>query len=857
MREEVIMAILTVNNIKYNVTENTKLMRFLRDDLKLTSVKDGCSQGACGTCTVLVNGKPKKACVTSVQKFDGMEILTTEGLSNYEKEVYAYAFSHCGAVQCGFCIPGMVLCAKALIDENKNPTRDDAKKAIRSNLCRCTGYKKIIDAILLSAEIIREQKSVPKTEFTGLLGESMHRVDAKNKTLGTAIYTDDIYIDGMIHGSALRSKYPRARVLSIDTTQAKNVDGVYAVLTADDLMGKQKVGHLKKDWDVLIPVGKTTHYLGDAIALVAAKDRETLEIAKKLIRVEYEELPAVFSPQQALKDDAPQVHSDGNILSTEHLVRGDADEVIKNSKYVVTNHYSVPFTDHAFMEPECAVAVPDGDGVHIYSADQGIYQTQKECAEALGIPTEKVRVTATMVGGGFGGKEDMSVQHHAAILAHYTQKPVKVHFTRDESLLIHPKRHAMEMDFTTACDENGKLTAMKAVIISDTGAYASLGGPVLQRACTHAAGPYNYQTIDILGQAVYTNNPPAGAFRGFGVTQSCFATEQNINELAKLVGISPFEMRYINAIRPGQVLPNGQIADDSTALVETLDAVRDIYEANPSCGIACAIKNSGLGVGIPDTGRCRITVENSKIHIHSSAACIGQGMGTVQLQMIAQTCCVSPKDIVYCAPDTKDSPNAGNTTASRQTLFTGEAAVRAAKLLKADLDKEGTLDKLNGREYLGEYTGITDKIGSDKENPVSHIAYGYATHVVLLDDNGKVKEVVAAHDVGTPVNPKAIEGQIEGGVVMSLGYSLTEDFPLKDGKPTRKLGTLGLFRADATPDVKAIIVSKPKGTLACGAKGIGEICSIPTPPAVALAYQNYDSIFRTKLPLENTVYSKK
>ncbi len=851
------MAILTVNSKVYTVTKNTKLMTFLRDDLHLTSVKDGCSQGACGTCTVLVDGKAQKACLFSVEKYDRKSILTCEGLTDYEKRVYSYAFSHSGAVQCGFCIPGMVLCAKALIDTNPFPTREDAKKAIKNNLCRCTGYKKIIDAILLAAEYIRENKEVENSKFTGLLGESMHRVDAYSKALGEALYADDFHYENMLYGSALRSEYPRARILSIDTSEALKIDGIVTILTANDLDGKQKIGHLKKDWDVLIPIGEITHYLGDSVALIAGKTREAVEKAKKAVKVEYEVLDAVFSPEDALKADAPLVHKDGNILSQEHLVRGNADEVIKNSKYKVTTHYSVPFTDHAFMEPECALAVPENGGIHIISGDQGIYQTQKECAEALGLPLEKVRVTAAMVGGGFGGKEDMSVQHHAAILAYKTGLPVKVKFTRDESLLVHPKRHAMEMDFTTACDENGKLTAMKAEIISDTGAYASLGGPVLQRACTHAAGPYNYQVIDIKGTAVYTNNPPAGAFRGFGVTQSCFATEQNINQLAEMVGISPFEMRYKNALKPGDILPNGQIADKSTALLETLDAVKEIYDRNPDCGIACAIKNSGLGVGVPDTGRCKITVENGKAYVHSSAACIGQGMGTVQVQMIAQTSGLEPEKIVYCIPDTSTAPNAGNTTASRQTLFTGEAAVRAAKMLRADLEKHGSLSALEGKEYLGEYTGVTDKIGSEKENPISHIAYGYATHLVILDEENRVKEVVAAHDVGTAVNPKAIEGQIEGGVVMSLGYSLTEDFPLQNGKPTRKLGTLGLFRADMTPDVKAIIVSKPDTTLAFGAKGIGEICSIPTPPAVALAYYNRDKKLRTKLPLCDTPYQKK
>ena len=851
------MSVFSVNGKTYTVTENVSLMRFLRDELRLTSVKDGCSEGACGTCTVIIDGKAVKACVQKVSNPDGKSVITAEGLSEREKQVYSHAFSEAGAVQCGFCIPGMVMCAKALIDKNPSPSPEDVKYAIKNNLCRCTGYKKIEEAILLAAEIIRENREITKPVSTGLLGESMNRVDASAKALGEAKYADDFYMDGMVYGSALRSEYPRAEILSIDKSEAESMDGVLCVMTAEDIPGTQKVGHLKRDWDVIVPVGKTTHYLGDAVALVAAETPEILEKAKKAIKVEYNPLDGVFSPAEAMKDGAPLVHEDGNLLSEEHLVRGDAEKVISESRYSVTNHYSLPFTEHAFMETECAVAFPEDGGIHIISGDQGIYQTQRECSDALGLPPEKVRVSAAMVGGGFGGKEDMSVQHHAALLAQKTGRPVKVKLSRQESILVHPKRHAMEIDLTTACDENGKLTAMKAVIISDTGAYASLGGPVLQRACTHAAGPYNYQNIDITGRAYYTNNPPAGAFRGFGVPQSCFATECNLNQLAEMAGLTPFEIRYINAVRPGDTLPNGQIADENTAIAETLDAVREICEKNPKAGIACAIKNSGLGVGVPDTGRCRITVKDGKVHVTSSAACIGQGMGTVQIQMLCQTAGLTPDMIVYDTPDTKYSPNAGNTTASRQTLFTGEAAVRAASLLKGALDKEGSLSALNGREFYGEYTGVTDKMGSPKEHPVSHVAYSYATQVVELNDNGTIKRVVAAHDVGTPVNPKALEGQIEGGVVMSLGYALTESFPLEQGRPLAKLGTLGLFRADKTPDVVPVIIDRRMNGPAFGAKGIGEISSIPTAPAVQLAYYNRDGKFRTRLPLEDTPYSRK
>lgn len=851
------MSVFSVNGKTYTVTENVSLMRFLRDELRLTSVKDGCSEGACGTCTVIIDGKAVKACIQKISNLDGKSVITAEGLSEREKQVYSYAFSEAGAVQCGFCIPGMVMCAKALIDKNPSPTPEDVKYAIRNNLCRCTGYKKIEEAILLAAEIIRENREITNPVSTGLLGESMNRVDASAKALGEAKYADDFYMDGMVYGSALRSEYPRAEILSIDKSEAESMDGVLCVMTAEDIPGTQKVGHLKRDWDVIVPVGKTTHYLGDAVALVAAETPEILEKAKKAIKVEYNPFDGVFSPAEAMKDGAPLVHEDGNLLSEEHLVRGDAEKVISESRYSVTNHYSLPFTEHAFMETECAVAFPEDGGIHIISGDQGIYQTQRECSDALGLPPEKVRVSAAMVGGGFGGKEDMSVQHHAALLAQKTGRPVKVKLTRQESILVHPKRHAMEIDLTTACDENGKLTAMKAVIISDTGAYASLGGPVLQRACTHAAGPYNYQNIDITGRAYYTNNPPAGAFRGFGVPQSCFATECNLNQLAEMAGLTPFEIRYTNAVRPGDTLPNGQIADENTAIAETLDAVREICEKNPKAGIACAIKNSGLGVGVPDTGRCRITVKDGKVHVTSSAACIGQGMGTVQIQMLCEAAGLTPDMVIYDTPDTKYSPNAGNTTASRQTLFTGEAAVRAASLLKDALDKEGSLSALNGREFYGEYTGVTDKMGSPKEHPVSHVAYSYATQVVELNDNGTIKRVVAAHDVGTPVNPKALEGQIEGGVVMSLGYALTESFPLEQGRPLAKLGTLGLFRADKTPDVVPIIIDRRMNGPAFGAKGIGEISSIPTAPAVQLAYYNRDGKFRTSLPLEDTPYSRK
>lgn len=848
-----------INGKEYEIDKKKNLLDYLRDDLELTGTKNGCSEGACGTCTVILDGKSMKACVLTTERINGKSIITIEGLSDREREVYAYAFSKTGAVQCGFCIPGMVISSKVLLDKNLDPTIDEIKTALRGNICRCTGYIKIFDAVMLAAKTFRENLEVPKVDCKGLVGENLERVDAVEKTLGTGIYVDDIHVEGMVFGSCVRPEFPRVLIKKINTEKAEALEGVVAVYTAQNMPNLNNLGHLVKDWPAFIGEGQETRYIGDALALVVAETEEILEEAKKLVEVEYEKLEPVRNPLEAMKEGAPKIHEKGNLLFQQDLKRGTPEEKIKNSKYVVTDHFSVPFTDHAFMEPECAIAIPDGDDkLLLYTGSQSIYDEQREISHMLGIEANQVRVQSKLVGGGFGGKEDMSVQHHAALAAYMCKRPVKVKFTRQESILYHTKRHPMEMDFTVGCDENGKLQGLIAKLISDTGAYASLGGPVLQRACTHASGPYNFQDVSITGSAYYTNNPPGGAYRGFGVTQSLFAMESCINKLADMVGISHWEMRYRNAIKPGDVLPNGQIADDSTAFVETLEAVKEEYDKAEYVGIGCGIKNSGLGVGIPDTGRCLVSVENGKVHVRTSAACIGQGLATVMLQIAIQTLGLDKDLIVMEAPDTSRTPNSGTTTASRQTLVSGEAVREATQQVKDELDKGKTLADLDGQEYYAEYLAKTDAIGTDVPNPVSHVGYGYATQIVILDENGMLKKVVAAHDVGTPVNPVNVEGQIEGGVVMSLGYALTEDFPLVDSMPKVKYGTLGLFRATQVPEIKSIIVVKDKhNPMAYGAKGVGEIASIPTAPAVQDAYYMYDKKFRTKLPLRETPYNKK
>ena len=860
------MATFTVNGTTVSVEKNQKLLRYLRDTMHLTSVKDGCSEGACGTCTVLIDGKPTKACVPQTDKLEGKSVVTVEGLSAWEKDVFTYAFGEAGAVQCGFCIPGMVICAKGLIDQNPAPTREEAAFAIRGNICRCTGYVKILDGILLAAKIFREGKIPEPSANDYQVGSRVHRIDVAEKVQGFGKYPDDVYVDGMCYGSAVRSAYPRARVLSIDTSEAEALPGVVCVLTAKDIPGKNYVGHIKKDQPTLIPVGEITHYLGDSVALVCAKDMETLEAAKKLVHVEYEALPAVHNPTEAAAPDAPLVFEtdENNVQAHKHVSRGDADGAIAKSKYVLRERFETPWTEHAFLEPECCVALPlSNGGVKLLTTDQSAHTTLHECAAMLGVDFEHCLVENQLVGGGFGGKEDMSVQHHAALIAYVAKVPVKVKLTRAESILVHPKRHPFWMDFTMGCDENGVIQGVKASVVSDTGAFASLGGPVLERACTHAAGPYAYENFEITGDAYYTNNPPAGAFRGFGVTQTCFATETLLNMMADKVGISPWEIRYRNAIRPGQVLPNGQIVGPETGLVETLEAVKPYYDEavknGDPVGLACAMKNAGVGVGLPDWGRAKLIVgDDAKVHIFSGASCIGQGLGTVLTQMVVTNAGVKPEDIVYERSNTWISPDSGDTSGSRQTLITGEAVRRACEKL-AEAMRGRTLADLKGQEFYGEYLAATDPLGADVPNPVSHVAYGYATQMCVLErETGRIKQMVAAHDVGKAVNPLSCEGQIEGGVVMSMGYALTEQYPIDDNcRPSAKYGTLGLFRAPDVPPVRAIVVDKPGLDKANGAIGIGEITSIPTAPAIADAYYRLDGERRFSLPLEHTPYSRK
>jgi selenium-dependent xanthine dehydrogenase len=809
-----------------------------------------------------------------LERVDGKSVLTIEGISGPEMDCYEKAFSEAGAVQCGFCTPGMIIATKALLDGNPHPDEREIRAALRKNLCRCTGYVKIVKAVLLAADLriapaSRVSQSVQSvgTKREGV-GERVVRVDAAAKIRGAAHYVDDLFEPGMLWGLALRSPHPRARLLSLDVAATRALPGVTVVATWKDIPGSRHTGHVVPDWPTLVAAGEETRYVGDAIAFVAAESPQRAREALDLIVATYEVLPPVASPDEALAAGAPQIHehAKGNVLSRLVLHRGDPETALASSVHVVEARFTTPFIDHAFLEPESALGYPpDSQGVVLVrTGEQNVYDGQRYVADTLGIPRSRVRVISEYVGGGFGGKEDQTVQHMAALLAWLARRPVKCTLGRAESTRVHVKRHPMTIDLRLGCDAEGRILGCTAKIVADTGAYASLGGPVLHRAVTHAGGPYAYDNIYVEGIAVHTNNPPAGAFRGFGVPQVNFAMESALNLLAVKAGLSPWEIRFRNAVRPGQRLPNGQIAGPDTALEECLLAIRESFKAAGShAGLACGFKNTGLGMGHHDVGRCTLVFAADHVEVLSGAACIGQGIATVLTQITCQLLGLESTRVIVRAPDTATTPDSGTTTASRQTLMTGEACRKACEAaLAAAAGKP--LSSLAGREFQGEYQAITDPFETDSTDPVRHVAYSYACHVVVLGPDRRVQKVVAAHDSGVMVNPLAFEGQVEGGVVMGLGYALTERFPLKNCVPTASFGQFGLLRATDIPPVEIIIVRKVGPGTAIdggvsgagfGAKGIGEIATVPTASAVAGAYFTLDGRLRTSLPLDGTPYS--
>jgi len=836
-------------NIEYD-GEEISLLRWLRYTLRIASVKDGCSgQGACGACLIEIDGKAKLACRQKMADMEGKNLVTIEGFPKELKETLGRAFVASGAVQCGFCSPGMLTRTKNLLTNNPNPTRQEAAQAVKPHLCRCTGYVKIVDAILLAAEKLRDGKSVEYD--THEIGKSAPKFQAYERAVGEPLFADGMYFDDQYLGALHLSEHPRARILKIDTSKAEAVEGVVKVLTYKDVPGKRRIGMITKDWDAYIAEGEITRYVGDVIACVIADKMLTARHAATLIDVEYEVLEPLTDMTLAEHSDI-RIHESGNLLKETNICYGESvDDVFAKSAHVVSGRYETQLIEHAFLEVESSLARYEDGVMTVYSQGQGIYEDRHQLADLLGLKTEDVNVKLVPSGGAFGGKEDLIAQGHAALGAFHLKRPVKVTITREQSIRMHAKRHPMILDYKLGCDESGKFTGLYARILGDTGAYASAGGPVMERAATHAGGAYFIPNIDVQSKAVYTNNLPAGAMRGFGVNQVTFAIESLIDELCEKAGFDRWEIRYKNALEPGLKTTSGHIVRKDIGLKKTLELVKEQYNNNKYTGIACGIKNCGIGNGVPELSQVRLEVVNENhIKLYHGWSEMGQGIDTVAKQMLCEYLGLNKNVKVDVIVMTASETKGGSTTASRGTFLVGKALISAAKGLKTDMS-DSTLKKLAGKTYNGTYLcDWTTPLNSEGQI-ISHFAYSYATQLVILDEEGTIKKVTAAHDSGTVVNRKLFEGQIEGGIVMGLGYALSENLLLDKGKIVDgRYGKLGLLRSTDVPEIEIKTVEIYDEEAPFGAKGVGEICCIPTAAAVASAFRRYDGERRLKLPVK-------
>ena len=916
---------LTVNNKEYRlpVKAGETLAALLRQRLHLTGTKIGCDEAECGACTVLVDGEPMMSCIYPAERANGKTIVTIEGLAEQVEKVVKLhplqeAFVEHGAVQCGFCIPGQIMTAYALLKRNPNPTSKEVRYALKDTLCRCAGYPMIEKSIMAAAHSLRTGEPLPLPEIPDsihhqdIVGRTHKRPDAVDKVTGSAIFTDDLVFDDMLFAKARRAMVPHAILKYLDVSQAKALEGVAAVLTAQDIRGEQNHGLVIFDWPAMIGVGERVRYVGDAIAIVAAETPEIAEQAAELIVADFELLPVITNPVQARQEDQQQIHENGNLLKHIKVRKGDMDAGFADADVIFEHTFHTQTTDHAFMEPECSIAVPTSDDrMEIYVGSQIPYQDRSQVARILGWEENRVRIVGQKMGGGFGGKEDIAGQIHTALLANETKRPVKMLFSRHESLLVHPKRHATQIQVKIGTKIDGRIVAIQTELFGDTGAYASLGEKVMTRATTHSAGPYDVPHVRADCYAMYTNNPPSGAFRGFGVTQSAFAIESSMDMLAEQLGIDPIEFRRKNALHVGSITNTGQELTESVGLVECIDRVKEeLYKITPnpfkpivnpdhpnlvrSWGFAVAYKNTGLGGGAPDISNAEIELfDDGTFEIRSSSAEMGQGLVSVMQMIVSEEMDVDPRDVRVLVMDTDLTPNGGPTTASRQTYITGNASRYAAQTLRnaitafvsekfdikpdqvtyqdghvhanghsmayADIAKEMKQDGQTPRALYKYEAPKTQPLGTGGD---MHFAYSYAAQAAEVEVNtttGEVQvlKVIAANDVGMAVNPLGLQGQVEGGVMMGLGHCLTEEFIVSEGQVvTDYLARYRMPGIMLTPEIKAIIVEHPTAEGPYGAKGVGEICSIPTTPAITNAICNAVGVRIERTPVDQEVIAK-
>jgi len=806
------------------------------------------------------NGRPTLSCLRSADDLEGAEILSLEGFTERERDVLAKSFVEVAGLQCGYCIPGIAVRAKALLDKDPAPDDEKIRKSLNAHLCRCTGYVKIVDAVREASCHWTNGSSPALHSLDGKIGQSLDRYDGIACVMGDRPYVDDLRMDGLLEGAVRLADHPRARVLSIDVSAAQAMAGVHTVVTAADIPGDRWVGLIEKDWPVFVAPGEVVHCLGSTLAAVAADTREIARRAAQAIAVEYEVLEPITGPREGMAEGAAQVHSARpNHVRTSEVKRGDVDAALAASKHVISETFYSQRIEHAYLEPESCLALPSEDGgVRVHTQGQGVHDDQRQIAAVLGLELDQVYVQLEANGGAFGGKEDLCVQAHAAVLAMKLGRPVKVTISRDQSMLMSPKRHPIEMEYTVGCDEQGKLTAVRARMYGDTGGYLSVGDKVLERTAGHSCGPYYVPAVDVEAYTVYTNNPTSGAFRGFGANQAAFAIGGMMDRLAELVGIDGYDIRDRNLLEIGQPFATGQLMDEGLGVRQCLEAVKDAYKSAQYAGISCGIKNTGIGNGMPDIGRARIQVDSAdQVTLHTGYTEMGQGLYTILRQVVAHETSIPPENIMVQV-STEYAVECGMTTASRATMLGSEATRRACVAINKELQGGASLADLVGQGFHGEFIcDFTSKPGKGGDNPITHVTFGYAAQVVVLDEDGKMSRVIACHDVGRIMNQALCEGQIEGALHMGLGYALAEDMRCEGGVPeSTKLGDLHILKAKHTPEIEVKLIEVPDLHTEYGAKGVGEIGLVPTAPAVAAALHSYDGIRRHSLPMRGSAAAR-
>jgi CO/xanthine dehydrogenase Mo-binding subunit len=811
------------------------------------------------------------------------------------RELLGEAFVLEGGVQCGFCIPGIVVRATSMLRQGCTDDREAVKQGLVGHLCRCTGYARIVDAIQTAGEAWKNGGKLPRNEprrhsyFGEVFGMSRNPIYAKGRNgngngkrngngtgigdspsryrgfeqaLGERPFVDDMSVPDMLHGGMVLSEHPRAKVNAIDVSAALAMPGVVRIFTAADVPGERGTGLNYPDLPIFVAVGETTCCVGDFLAMVVADTAFHARQAADKVKVDYTVLEPVTDPFVAMEPGAPQVHPPGNlwvhdnVLDTTAFSRGDVEAAFALSAHIIEQTWTTQPIEPAFLEPEACLAIPEGDGIKFYSQSQGSTYDHKMIADILKLPMEKVNVELAASGGAFGAKEEITIQGQTALAAFLLRRPVKTVLTRKQSTQHHVKRHPMVLKYKVGADAEGHLLAVRVRIVGDTGGYAGTGGKCLLRAACHSCGVYRVPNVDVNSKAVFTNNPTSGAMRGFGSNQAQFAMEGVMDLLAEKVGVDGWEIRMRNILNPGDAFATGQIMRESVSGMRVaLEAVKDIYKNAKYAGLGCGIKSTGIGNGAIESGYSIIrVVEGPRLEILNGYTEMGQGVFTTVRQAVCEETGLSP-DIMAVRWDKEIGAKCGEAWASRATTLSCAAAQRAGQKLAADL-KEMPLEKLVGREYTGEYIcDFTTKPGTPEAltNPTTHMTFSYACQLVILDENGRMERVVAAHDVGHAINPKACAGQIEGGVHMGLGYALSENFTSTNGVPdSLLLRDCGILGAKQTPQIDVILIEVPDEVGGYGAKGAGEIGLVPTAGAVAAALHSFDGIRRFNLPMQDS-----